>query len=39
MITDDLEVNNAAASTSSTVLVDGKYEQHMAAKYDYPSRC
>lgn len=38
MITDDLKVNNAAASTSSTMLVDRKYEQHMAAKYVYPSR-
>ncbi|EGU75204.1 hypothetical protein FOXB_14301 [Fusarium oxysporum f. sp. conglutinans Fo5176] len=25
-------INNAAASTSSTMLVDGKYEQHMVAK-------
>ena len=25
-------VNNAAASTSSTELVGGRYEQHMAAK-------
>lgn len=33
ILTDDIKVNNAAASTSSTMLVDGKYEQHMAAKY------
>lgn len=33
MIADDIEVNNAAASTSSHDLVDGKYEQHMVAKY------
>lgn len=32
MTTNKLLVNNAAASTSSRELVDGKYEQHMAAK-------
>ncbi|SCO08747.1 uncharacterized protein FFB20_13108 [Fusarium fujikuroi] len=29
-------INNAAASTSSTMLVDGKYEQHMAANHMGP---
>ncbi|KAF4965721.1 hypothetical protein FSARC_6504 [Fusarium sarcochroum] len=29
-------INNAAASTSSTELVDGKYEQHMAANHMGP---
>ncbi|KAG5794580.1 hypothetical protein H9Q69_006396 [Fusarium xylarioides] len=29
-------VNNAAASTSSTMLVDGKYEQHMVANHMGP---
>ncbi|PNP61499.1 hypothetical protein FNYG_13786 [Fusarium nygamai] len=29
-------INNAAASTPSTMLVDGKYEQHMAANYMGP---
>ncbi|SCV58342.1 uncharacterized protein FFB14_15579 [Fusarium fujikuroi] len=29
-------INNAAASTSSTMLVDGKYEQHMAANHTGP---
>ncbi|KAF5668275.1 carbonyl reductase [Fusarium denticulatum] len=29
-------VNNAASSTSSTMLVDGKYEQHMAANHMGP---
>jgi hypothetical protein len=38
MITDDVKVNNAATSTSSIMVVDGKYEQHMVAKYVYPSR-
>ena len=37
MITNDVKVNNAAASTSSTMLVDGKYEQHMVAKYVKPN--
>jgi NAD(P)-dependent dehydrogenase (short-subunit alcohol dehydrogenase family) len=32
MITNKPLVNNAAASTPSRELVDGKYEQHMAAK-------
>lgn len=36
-LTNDVKVNNAAASTSSTMLVDGKYEQHMAAKYVNPN--
>ncbi|KAI7758762.1 hypothetical protein LZL87_012268 [Fusarium oxysporum] len=35
-ITDDIEVNNAAASTSSAILVDGKYEQHMVANHMGP---
>ncbi|KAF5591718.1 carbonyl reductase [Fusarium pseudocircinatum] len=29
-------INNAAASTSSTMLVDGKYEQHMVANHMGP---
>ncbi|KEZ43364.1 hypothetical protein SAPIO_CDS4824 [Scedosporium apiospermum] len=29
----DILINNAAASTSSTDLVEGRYEQHMAAKF------
>ncbi|KAL5603267.1 hypothetical protein FOBRF1_010800 [Fusarium oxysporum] len=29
-------INNAAASTSSTMLVDGKYEQHMVANHIGP---
>jgi NAD(P)-dependent dehydrogenase (short-subunit alcohol dehydrogenase family) len=37
IVTDDVKVHNAAASTSSTMLVDGKYEQHMVAKYVKPN--
>lgn len=37
MLTSDVQVNNAAASTSSTMLVDSKYEQHMVAKYVNPN--
>uniref|UniRef100_A0A0D2XSR8 Uncharacterized protein n=1 Tax=Fusarium oxysporum (strain Fo5176) TaxID=660025 RepID=A0A0D2XSR8_FUSOF len=31
-----IPINNAAASTSSTMLVDGKYEQHMVANHMGP---
>ncbi|KAF5632019.1 daunorubicin C-13 ketoreductase [Fusarium sp. NRRL 52700] len=32
----DILINNAAASTSSIMLVDGKYEQHMVANHIGP---